>query len=94
MSLQIFGKEVISYNLTEKNDVMNKLHSFTFEPQKGGGRVQQLMWSGPSPKRGLFYVTSKGGNIDFPPPSPPYNFVPMFEVPKENNKHPNFEWRG
>ena len=44
MSLQIFGKEVISYNLTEKNDVMNKLHSFTFEPQKGGGgRVQQLM---------------------------------------------------
>ena len=76
ISLQIFGKEVISFNLTEKNDDMNKLHSFTFEPQKGGrggggGRVQHLMWSGPSPKSGLFYVTSKGGNIDFPPPSPP-----------------------
>ena len=44
ISLQIFGKEVISFNLTEKNDDMNKLHSFTFEPQKGaGGRVQHLM---------------------------------------------------
>ena len=60
----------------------------------GGGRVQHLMWSGPSPKSGLFYVTSKGGNIDFPPLSPPCNVVPMFELPKEKNKHPNFEWRG
>ena len=47
-------------------------------------------------KTGLFYVllTSKGGNIAFPPPSPPCNVVPMFELPIENNKHPNFEWRG
>ena len=30
MSLQIFGKEVIFYNLTEKNDVMNKLHFTRF----------------------------------------------------------------
>ena len=50
----------------------------------------------PSPKTGLFYVllTSNGGNIAFPPPSPPYNVVPMFELPIENYKHPNFEWRG
>ena len=48
------------------------------------------------PKTGLFKVllTSKGGNIAFPPPSPPCNVVPMFELPIENNKHPNFEWRG
>ena len=40
----------------------------------------------------IFYVllTSKGGNIAFPPLSPPC----MFELPIENNKHPNFEWRG
>ena len=43
-----------------------------------------------------FYVllTSKGGNIAFPPPSSPCNVVPMFKLPIENNKHPNFEWRG
>ena len=45
---------------------------------------------------GLFYVllTSKGGNIAFPPPSPRCNAVPMFKLPTENNKHPNFKWRG
>ena len=44
---------------------------------------------------GAFYVllTSKGGNIAFPPPSYPCNVVPMFELPIENNKHPNFKWR-
>ena len=30
----------------------------------------------------------------FPPPSPPCNVVPLFQLPIENNKHPNFEWRG
>ena len=30
----------------------------------------------------------------FPPPSPPCNVVPLFELPLENKKHPNFEWRG
>ena len=24
----------------------------------------------------------------------PLNVVPLFELPIENNKHPNFEWRG
>ena len=45
---------------------------------------------------GAFYVllTSKGGNITFPPPSPPCNVVLLFELLIENNKHPNFEWRG
>ena len=44
----------------------------------------------------FFYVllTSKGGNIAFSPPFPPCSVVPMFELPIENNKHPNFEWRG
>ena len=45
---------------------------------------------------GLFDVfrTSKGEKIAFPPPSPPCNVVPLFELPLENKKHPNFEWRG
>ena len=56
--------------------------------------ADKMSWE-TSLKTGLFYVllTSKGGNIAFPPPSPPCNVVPMFELP-ENNKHPNFEWRG
>ena len=46
--------------------------------------------------KGLFdlFLTSKEENITFPPPSPPCNFVPMFELSLENNKRPNFEWRG
>ena len=49
-----------------------------------------------SPKTGLFFIllNSKRGNVAFPPPSPPCKVVPMFELPIENNKHPNFEWRG
>ena len=31
--------------------------------------------------------------IAFPSPSPPCNVVPLFELPEENNKHPNFAWR-
>ena len=48
------------------------------------------------PRLGFSYVllTSKVGNIAFPPPSSPWNVVPMFELPKGNNKHPNFEQRG
>ena len=33
--MQIFGKDVISQNLFEQNDLANKLQSFTFEPDKG-----------------------------------------------------------
>ena len=40
------------------------------------------------------FLTSKGENIAFPPPSPPCNVVPLCKLPLENNKHPNFEWRG
>ena len=46
--------------------------------------------------KGLFnvFLTSKREKIALsPPPSPPYNVVPLFELPLENNKHPNFEWR-
>ena len=39
-------------------------------------------------------LTSKGENKALPPPSPPYNVVPLFELPIENNKHLNLEWRG
>ena len=35
----------------------------------------------------------KGKNKAFPSPSPPSNVVLLFELPVENNKHPNFEWR-
>ena len=47
-------------------------------------------------KMGLFDIlmTSKGENKAFPPPSPPCNVVPLFKLPIENHKHPNFEWRG
>ena len=46
--------------------------------------------------KGLFdvFLTSKEENTVFPPPSPPFNVVPLFELPLENNKHPNFERRG
>ena len=39
-------------------------------------------------------LTSKVENKAFPPPSPPCNVVPLFKLPIENNKQPNFEWRG
>ena len=39
-------------------------------------------------------LTSRRGNKAFPPLSPPCNVVPLFELLIENNKHPNFEWRG
>ena len=39
-------------------------------------------------------LTLKGENKAFPPPSSRCNVVSLFELPKENNKHPTFEWRG
>ena len=35
--------------------------------------------------------TSRRENKGFPPPSPPCNVVPLFELPIENNKRPDFE---
>ena len=40
------------------------------------------------------FLTSREEKIAPCPPSPPYNVVPLFELPLENNKHSNFEWRG
>ena len=57
----------------------------TYNPRQNELRHFALNWA-------IFF--SKGGNIAFPPPSPPCNIVPMFELPTENNKHPIFEWRG
>ena len=47
-------------------------------------------------KRGflMFYQLQKWKMKLFPPPSPQCNVVPLFELPIENNKYPNFEWRG
>ena len=42
----------------------------------------------------LHLINSKGRKYNFPPPSPPCNVVPLFWLPIENSKHPNFEWRG
>ena len=42
----------------------------------------------------LGFTDLKRAKYSFSSPSPPCNVVPMFELPIENNKHPNFEWRG
>ena len=39
-------------------------------------------------------LTSRGENKAFLSPSRACNVVPPFELPIENYKHPNFEWRG
>ena len=46
--------------------------------------------------KGAFWCFTdfKRGKLIFSSPSPPCNVVPLFELPIENNKHPNFEWRG
>ena len=49
-----------------------------------------------SPQRGflIFYLFPEWKNKAFPPPSPPCNVVPQFELHITNNKCPNFEGRG
>ena len=42
----------------------------------------------------LRFINFKRRKYCFPPPSPLYNVVPLFYLPIENNKHPNFDWRG
>ena len=42
----------------------------------------------------LHFTNFKGGKYSFSSPIPSFQFVPLFELPIENNKHPNFEWRG
>ena len=42
----------------------------------------------------LRFINFKRRKYSFPPSSPPCNVVPLFYLPVENNKHPNFEWRG
>ena len=45
--------------------------------------------------KGAFWCSTelKGVSKEIPLPSPPCNVVPLFELPVESNKHPNFEWR-
>ena len=42
----------------------------------------------------LRFMNFKRRKYSFPPPSPPCNVVPLFQLPIENKKLPNFEWRG
>ena len=44
----------------------------------------------------MFYGLQKGKGESkaFHPPSPPYNVVPLFQLPTEGNKDPNCEWSG
>ena len=44
-------------------------------------------------QKGLSDVFLKG-KIKLSLPLPPCNVVLLFELPVENNKHPNFEWKG
>ena len=44
-------------------------------------------------QKGLSDVFLKG-KIKLSLPHPPCNVMLLFELPVENNKHPNFEWKG
>ena len=96
------------YELIEAVEILSKLPKDFYENLVSDAAERELQWNlsfclqsttkwvetlGPKLD---FYIllTSKRGNIAFLPPSPPCNVVPMCELPIENNKHPNFEWRG
>ena len=72
---------------------MNKLHSFTFEPQKGKGGGQSPLSHviRPFAQEWAFLRYFKRRKYRFSSPIPSMQSVPMFELPIENNKHPNFE---
>ena len=74
----------------EKSVGWSEKHSFRANHNRRQNELRHLALNG------LFDVfrSSKGEKIAFPPPSPPCNVVPLFELPLENKKHPNFEWRG
>ena len=42
----------------------------------------------------LRFTDFKGWKYSFSSPIPSMQLLPLFELPIENNKHPNFEWRG
>ena len=71
----------------------NSLLLFYFhQPGSYNGRQNELRHF---TLKGLFdvFLTSKAENKTFPPPFPQCNVMSLFELPSENNKHPNFEWR-
>ena len=82
---QCWIKSILTFTLSRP-------HSLTFiyyyNRQQNELRHFALNWA--------FYIllTSTRGSIAFPPSSPPCNVVPMFKLPTENSKHPNFERRG
>ena len=96
------------YELIEAVEILSKLPKDFYENLVSDAAERELQWNLSfclqsatkwvetlCPKLGFYILlTSKGGNIAFLPPSPPCNVVPMCELPIENNKHPNFEWRG
>ena len=74
----------------EKSVGWSEKHSFRAKHNRRQNELRHFALNG------LFNVfrTSKGEKIAFPPPSPPCNVVPLFELSLENKKHPNFEWKG
>ena len=76
-------------------DLINSIN-LTFVPNLACKQQSATKISWDTAVKGLFdvFLTSKGENVAFPPRSSPCSVVPLFELPLENNKHPNFEWRG
>ena len=91
-----------------KNDLVNIVISMSYRLLTGANRttVCTLNWFRQSvtkwvetlcPKLGFLCFTDfkrRKYRFSSDPPFSPCNVVPMFELPIENNKHPNFEWRG
>ena len=89
------------YELIEAVEILSKLPKDFYEKLVSGVAERELQWNlsfylqlatkwveALRQKLGFYVLlTSKGGNIAFPPPSSPCNVVLMFELPMENNKH-------
>ena len=57
--------------------------------QSGTKLVETLFPEGP-----LWLFANLKKENAFPSPPPSSNVVLLFELPAQNNKHPNFEWKG
>ena len=63
----------------------------TCDKQQSATKLVEIL----CPKGNFWRFTDfKRGKNAFPPPSSPYNVVPLFELPIENNKHPRGQGRG
>ena len=89
--LWILSSTVLDQEHFDLHSISPSLPNLCFLLQSATKQAETL-----HPKLGFFYIllNSSGGSIAFPSSSPPCNVVPMFKLPIENNKHPNFERRG